>query len=77
MHWLRCWLLALPLLAAGFGTHSHAADPSFRHDFAGAPTPWTDQAFDNGPDKFTFAIFSDLTGGEDLCFEAARCDETR
>jgi hypothetical protein len=26
--------------------------------------PWTGQDFDNDPDKFTFAIFSDLTGGE-------------
>jgi hypothetical protein len=26
--------------------------------------PWTDRKFDNEADKFTFALFSDLTGGE-------------
>lgn len=28
------------------------------------PVPWTSQAYDNAADKFTFAVFSDLTGGE-------------
>ena len=64
MRCLKYSFLVLFLLAAGFGATSHAGDPPFRHDFASAPRPWTDHAFDNGPDKFTFAIFSDLTGGE-------------
>jgi predicted phosphodiesterase len=29
-----------------------------------APRPWTHGAFDTAPDKFTFAVFSDLTGSE-------------
>ena len=36
----------------------------FQHDFAGSAVPWTSTAFDNDKDKFTFALFSDLTGGE-------------
>jgi predicted phosphodiesterase len=38
--------------------------PIFRHDVAGQARPWTHSTFDNDPDKFTFALFSDLTGGE-------------
>jgi predicted phosphodiesterase len=39
--------------------------PVFRHDFgAAAAAPWTDAGLDNEPGKFTFAVFSDLTGGE-------------
>ena len=34
--------------------------------------PWTHEQFDAGEDKFTFAIFSDLTGGErERVFEVA------
>jgi hypothetical protein len=34
--------------------------------------PWTDQDFDAADDKFTFAVFADLTGGErDRVFEIA------
>ena len=36
----------------------------FQHDFTGSAVPWTSTAFDNDKDKFTFALFSDLTGGE-------------
>ena len=40
-------------------------DPEgFTHDVSGAATPWTETRFDNAPDGFTFAVFSDLTGGE-------------
>jgi 3',5'-cyclic AMP phosphodiesterase CpdA len=38
-------------------------DP-FRHAVESELKPWTHSRFDNHPDKFTFAIFSDLTGGE-------------
>lgn len=38
--------------------------PPFQHDLEEGPFPWTGQAFDNDPEKFTFALFSDLTGGE-------------
>jgi len=38
--------------------------PEFEHDVSGASRPWTDAEFDNAPDTFSFAVFSDLTGGE-------------
>jgi 3',5'-cyclic AMP phosphodiesterase CpdA len=44
----------------------------FQHDFTAAKVPWTDKQFDNEAGKFTFAIFSDITGGErDGVFEVA------
>lgn len=40
-------------------------DPgSLRHDITTVAKPWTNEDFDAGDDKFTFAVFSDLTGGE-------------
>ncbi len=46
--------------------------PVFQHDITGAKMPWTDKQFDNETGKFTFAVFSDLTGGErDGVFEVA------
>jgi predicted phosphodiesterase len=36
----------------------------FSHEIATSPTPWTHENFDAADEKFTFAIFSDLTGGE-------------
>ncbi len=42
----------------------HAADGSFTHDITTAVKPWTHERFDAAEDKFTFAVFSDLTGGE-------------
>lgn len=38
--------------------------PVFQHEFTGAQLPWTNDQFDNAEDKFTFAVFSDLNGGE-------------
>ena len=44
----------------------------FQHNLHGRPTPWTHNRFDNAEDKFTFAIFSDLNGGErEKVFEVA------
>lgn len=39
-------------------------DNDFTHDLTPPPSPWLEKKFDNGADKFTFAIFSDLNGGE-------------
>jgi len=40
-------------------------EPSvFEHDFSGVAVPWTHTDFDDESGKFTFALFSDLTGGE-------------
>ena len=36
----------------------------FKHGITAAETPWSEREFDNDPGKFTFALFSDLTGGE-------------
>jgi predicted MPP superfamily phosphohydrolase len=38
--------------------------PVFQHDVATTNKPWTHDQFDSAEDKFTFAVFSDLTGGE-------------
>lgn len=38
--------------------------PEFRHDISSQALPWTHTDFDASEEKFTFAIFSDLTGGE-------------
>ena len=38
--------------------------PVFQHDIQGQQTPWNHSNFDNEESKFTFALFSDLTGGE-------------
>ena len=45
---------------------------TFRHDLDSQATPWTHQEFDDAEEKWTFAIFGDLTGGErDQVFEVA------
>jgi UDP-2,3-diacylglucosamine pyrophosphatase LpxH len=36
----------------------------FRHDLPDGARPWAHENFDAADDKFTFAVFSDLTGGE-------------
>ena len=41
-----------------------AAQTTFEHDIAETARPWDDKSFDDAPGKFTFAVFSDLTGGE-------------
>jgi predicted phosphodiesterase len=61
--------LALPFLlclltACAASQTSENPEPVFESDVAGTATPWTHDAFDDEKDKFTFAVFSDLTGGE-------------
>jgi UDP-2,3-diacylglucosamine pyrophosphatase LpxH len=47
-------------------------DPDFHHQISGDVLPWTNDKFDSEDDRFTFAIFSDLTGDErDRVFEIA------
>jgi len=44
----------------------------FQHDLDGAPQPWSSTDFDTEKDQFTFAIISDLNGGErERIFEVA------
>ena len=59
---------ALLLLMGCSGT----VPTAFQHNLNERPTPWTHNRFDNAGDKFTFAIFSDLNGGErEKVFEVA------
>jgi len=45
---------------------------AFQHDLPGSVNPWTNENFDSADDKFMFAVFSDLTGGErERVFEIA------
>lgn len=67
---LSFWLIFSQLAC----TEVHDADGSkiFQHNVAGTAEPWTHERFDAGGDKFTFAVFSDLTGGErERVFEIA------
>ena len=63
------------LLFAVLGCTGSAIPPGesvFQHDVTGEALPWTDENFDAADDKFTFAVFSDLTGGErERVFEIA------
>ena len=71
----RLALLLLLSLAACAGTPP--AQPVFVHDIASGSTPWTDAAFDNADSKFTFAVFSDLTGGERAGIFAVAVEQLR
>ena len=57
-------LLAFTALVACAGRGPQPDAGTFRHDVTTAERPWTHEAFDAAPGKFTFALFSDLTGGE-------------
>jgi predicted phosphodiesterase len=59
-----CLLVLAITLQACSGPGALAQDETFRHDQPVAAVPWTDADFDAADDKFMFAVFSDLTGGE-------------
>jgi predicted phosphodiesterase len=52
------------LLSGCDGASSPDGAPVFQSDVTGDAQPWTSANFDAAEDKFTFAIHSDLTGGE-------------
>lgn len=59
--------LFLPILIVGCATPPTTtpdSGPDFRHGLNGPPTPWSHENFDAANDKFTFAIITDLNGGE-------------
>jgi hypothetical protein len=63
----RFLLLTGVLILISACSASHRPEPQaalFQHDISGQARPWTHSNFDNEEDKFTFALFSDLTGGE-------------
>jgi predicted phosphodiesterase len=66
-------LFVLVCLALLFGCGKPSEDAQvFQHPIDGSTIPWTHDDFDARDDRFTFAIFSDLTGGErDRVFEIA------
>ncbi len=62
----------LCLLLGCSGPPTPPGEPAFQHDVSGEVRPWTNEEFDAANDKFTFAVFSDLTGGErEQVFEIA------
>jgi predicted phosphodiesterase len=64
-------LLAV-ILAGCAGSSQFSGAPDFKHEIPGEEKPWTHQEFDAEAGKFTFAVFSDLTGGErERIFEIA------
>jgi hypothetical protein len=57
--------LALVLFLPGCSGSSGSSDePIFRQNITGGVLPWSGEHFDDSGNKFTFAIHSDLTGGE-------------
>lgn len=62
----KTWGIAFALLLLASCTRIVGTDdrPGFLHSIDGAAAPWTHAHFDAAPDRFTFAIVSDLQGGE-------------
>jgi len=67
---LSCFLVTL-----GGCSSNPAAETGqevLQHDFTGTAVPWRPNGFDAEEGKFTFTVFSDLTGGErDGVFDVA------
>lgn len=51
------------LLLIGCNSNNHRI-PNFKHDIENGPKPWTSEVFEIEEEDFTFAIISDLNGGE-------------
>lgn len=66
-------LLSFSIVVVAIVGCARVADESdFRHEVRSEARPWTQDQFDADDDKFTFAVFSDLTGGErEQVFEIA------
>lgn len=65
MRRITCVLITIGLALHGCDRIGPAAPPDvFRHSLTSVATPWTHERFDDDTDKFTFAIFSDLNGGQ-------------
>jgi len=57
-------LTAILLGACAGNPAGKTGQSEFRHEITGDAVPWTANGFDDEDGKFTFAVFSDLTGGE-------------
>lgn len=65
-------MISIALTGCAGTAPGDAGPPSPDAHYEGAEIAWNQSRFDNADDKFTFAIFSDLTGGErDRIFEIA------
>jgi hypothetical protein len=62
--WLPCILWLVLGLSACVESSDQSDPVPFHHGVSGPIQPWTSEDFDAADDKFTFAVFSDLTGGE-------------
>jgi predicted phosphodiesterase len=63
---IRFTLLSIALFGVlGCSTSpNRPSEQEFQHQINGGLLPWTNETFDSADSKFTFAVFSDLTGGE-------------
>ena len=60
---MRTLFLSIIIFLASCATHNKIK-PTFEHDVVGGPVPWTSDEFEMEEEDFTFAIISDLNGGE-------------
>lgn len=66
---MKNYLLLLLALISAIGCKQKTApvaevSPKFVHDITSGPKPWNSETFETTEDDFTFAIISDLNGGE-------------
>ena len=60
--WIGVMCLSALIAACDISIDANSGD--FHHDISSGVLPWTHEEFDTADDQFTFAIFSDLYGGE-------------
>lgn len=60
--WIFVSSLSAVLAACDVSIDTDSAN--FQHQISASSLPWTHEDFDSADDKFTFAVFSDLYGGE-------------
>jgi len=58
------FLIVILALSISSCKPSTTTQPKFEHDVLNGPKPWTSENFELEEEDFTFAIISDLTGGE-------------
>lgn len=61
LRWIGTICLSAIIAACEISIDTNAGD--FHHEISGNVLPWTHEQFDTADDQFTFAIFSDLYGG--------------
>lgn len=64
---MKQFVIAISILFLVLGCSGSSAPPKeseFQSDVSGSVVPWNGEDFDAAAEKFTFAVHSDLTGGE-------------